>query len=159
MKVKYSRFRHKDKQTSFKSPTGPRRQVVRFKLLSPRKRRYLLKFPYVRLAKQLLNWTSKLMYSLHLTRFGLTAFLVNVKFLIISSNKYFFKIVNNLPFSENLGHNTPLLSHSGHLTKTATYLRPQGSRRREVRIIAFPLPIIRPSLTVIITFFLKNIFE
>ena len=29
----------------------------------------------------------------------------------------------------------------------------------EVRIIAFPLPIIRPSLTVIITFFFKNIFE
>ena len=59
MKVKYSRFRHNAKQTSFTSPTGPLRWWaracarsnkwwchVRLKLFSPRKRLYL-KFPNI----------------------------------------------------------------------------------------------------------------
>ena len=36
-----------------------------------------------------------------------------------------------LPFSTRTSSNTPLPSHSGHLSKTATYLRRQGSRRKE----------------------------
>ena len=61
MKVKYSRFRHNAKQTSFTSPTGPLRQggehahaqyptnddvTSRWSFFSPRKRLYL-KFPNI----------------------------------------------------------------------------------------------------------------